>query len=69
MGLAGLLLYSFSYERIAYFSMRLGWIIWLAIVTVWAYGIIRYATVDIPASRKVQAEKEKLEKWLPKSKK
>lgn len=69
MGLAGLLLYAFSYERIPYLSMRVWWIAWLLIVAVWVWFVARYFRIDIPAARKQRIEREQFEKWLPKNKK
>ncbi|MFZ2804185.1 MAG: hypothetical protein WA001_03105 [Patescibacteria group bacterium] len=69
MGLAGLVLYAFSYESIVYLSMHVWWVLWLIIAAIWASGIIRFGMVDIPKARAAQAEKEKFEKWLPKKKK
>jgi hypothetical protein len=69
VGLAGLLLFAFAYERIPYLGMRLWWIGWAVLVGIWAWGIVRYFQVDIPAIRKQRAEREQFEKWLPKSKK
>jgi len=69
IGLSGLLLYSFTYERISYFSMRVWWAVLFGVFVAWLVPIVRFATKDIPTARKEVAEREKFEKWLPKKKK
>lgn len=69
MGLVGLMLYFFAYERVPMLSMRIWYIMWLAILGFWAWGIWRYVRVEIPAKREMKAERDRLNKWLPKAKK
>lgn len=67
-GLFGLLLYAFTYERVLYLSMRILWLP-LAIWFVWeAWKLYKLIYVKIPEIRKIQADREQFEKWLPKKK-
>lgn len=66
MGLCGLALYGFYYEKIMFFSMRFWYVVWLACSLAWAWSIYRYATVTIPEYHKKHAIREQFEKWLPK---
>jgi len=68
MGLAGLEHYLFTFEQIPYFSIRFWLIVWLMVASVWAWQIYSYFKVEIPEKRKRQAERERLNKWLPKPK-
>lgn len=68
MGLIGLLLYAFYYERTLVLSMRFLYVVWLIGAGYWAWSIYRYAAVTIPAIHKKHAEREQFEKWLPKKK-
>lgn len=67
-GLFGLLIYLLTYERVTVLSARVGYLIWLALFAWSAWKIIKYVRVDIPAVEKRRVEREKLEKWMPKSK-
>ena len=69
MGLLGLLMYFFSYERVPLFSMRAFYLLWLIGLAAWAWQLYRYLKVEIPAKRAMQAEREKINKWLPHSSK
>lgn len=65
-GVIGLLLYTFTYERIPYLSMRV-W--WLALVawTLWrCLTIWRLVYIKLPHARKEAAQREQYTKWLPK---
>lgn len=68
MGLTGLLLYFFVYEHVPVLSMRLWLLVWLLSILVWAWSILRYVQVEIPKVNAVKAERERLNKWLPKPK-
>lgn len=68
MGLVGLLMRGFDYERVYLLSMRFFYVIWLLAAGVWGWTIYIYATKTVPAIRAKQAEREQHEKWLPKKK-
>lgn len=68
MGLLGLMLYFFYYERIYLLSMRFGYLLWLALFGYYVYRLVKYVRVEIPAIEKRRAEREEISKWLPKSK-
>ncbi len=68
-GIIGLILYALAFERVAFLSMRVLWIP-LAAWLVWrAWTHWKTVMVDIPAIRKIAAERQQFEKWLPKPKK
>lgn len=69
MGLLGLLLYFFDYEKIPILSMRIFYIAWLIILIIWAYFIYKFITVEIPAKLAQKQEREQVDKWLPQAKK
>lgn len=69
VGFVGLLLYAFAYERVPYLSMRLWWILLIALVGWDAWRLYRFVCVKIPQIRAKQATREQFEKWLPKQKK
>lgn len=68
IGLVGLLLYGFSYERIPVLSMRAFWVAWLAWL-VWAvWSSWKKMMVDLPLEQQRNDERERLAKWMPKKK-
>ncbi|MDD5726009.1 MAG: hypothetical protein PHC53_01170 [Patescibacteria group bacterium] len=69
MGLLGLLFYLFVFESVPILSMRVWLIVLLLSGLAWAWSILRYIRVEIPRINQLKAEREKLNKWLPKSKK
>lgn len=69
MGLVGLLFYLFVFESVPILSMRIWLIVWLLSAAAWAWSILHYVRVEIPRINRLKAEREKLNKWLPKSKK
>ncbi len=68
MGLAGLLFYLFTYERLPILSMRIWLVVWLAGVVLWIWSIYQFIKIEIPRVEALRQEREKLEKWLPKKK-
>ncbi|MDD5438128.1 MAG: hypothetical protein PHC70_03220 [Patescibacteria group bacterium] len=69
MGLIGLLICFFTYETVPILSMRIWLLVWLGSAIAWAWSIIRYVRVEIPAKHEMQVERERVNKWLPKAKK
>lgn len=66
MGFWGILLTWLRYERVYIFSSRLWLIVWLLVVGLWLYTIIKYQFKVVPQAQK-QAENRKLfQKYLPK---
>ncbi len=68
-GFLGLLLYFFSYEQIYLFGARFWFLILGIIFLVWLGYIIRYIKKTVPKEKAEIAEREKFEKYMPKSKK
>ncbi len=69
MGLVGLLLYFFTYENVPILSMRIWLLVLLGSGIAWAWSIYHYVKVEIPAKHGMQAERDRMNKWLPKAKK
>ncbi|MBP9869053.1 hypothetical protein KBC59_00635 [Patescibacteria group bacterium] len=69
MGLFGLLLWAFLYERVSYLSMRFWYLVWLGILIWWVYSIYKFVFIEIPQKQDQQKERDAINKWLPKSKK
>ena len=68
LGVLGLMLYGFYFERITVLGSRFWYLIWLALFGWYAWKIWKYAFVEIPEIEKKRAEREAAEKWLPKPK-
>lgn len=68
MGVCGLALWFFDYERISILSMRAFYLAWIIVAAAWGFSIYRYIAVQIPKIRQEREEKENFNKWLPKAK-
>ncbi|HPN14494.1 MAG TPA: hypothetical protein PLF71_00030 [bacterium] len=68
MGLAGLMFYFFTYERLPILSMRIWLMVWLGVLVLWTWSIYQFIKIEIPRVEALRQEREKLEKWLPKKK-
>ena len=66
LGIVGLFLYSFSYERIPVLSLRAGFLCWLALAGWYAWRTYRYVALDMPALEERQRLQQEKNKWLPK---
>lgn len=67
-GIVGLLLLSFSYERVPVLSMRFFYLLWLTWIAWGGWRIYRYVWVEIPDKERLAREREARERWLPKRK-
>lgn len=67
-GVFGLLLYSFTWQRVPFLSMRFFFVIWFAVFAYWFWIIIRFQMKELPVRRKMREEQAAREKWLPKKK-
>ncbi len=67
MGLLGLLWLFFAYERVPFLSARFWVLVLILSIGLWIYVISRYYTLDMKPQIKKLAEKERIEKWLPKN--
>lgn len=66
MGLLGLLWLFFAYEQVPLLSSRF-WVPVLGIIAgLWIYSILRYSNLEMKPQLQQIAEKERIEKWLPK---
>lgn len=68
IGVCGFVLYFMTWQSIPVLSMRMWWVVWLA-VSAWIVSrLVRWAKKEIPAERRLHAERAAYEKWLPKPK-
>lgn len=67
-GIIGLSFYGAAFERVPFLSMRFMWLIWVIWTGLEAWSIYRYVTIAIPAKQDIQAERDRINKWLPKKK-
>ncbi|MBT5807885.1 hypothetical protein HOI18_01270 [Candidatus Uhrbacteria bacterium] len=65
MGLLGVLLFFFSFERVSLFGARFWYPVWLIATGVWAFYIVRFIRRDVPAMRLRDMERKAISKYLP----
>ena len=68
-GIVALILWTFSFQGVPILSMRFLYVPWLIWVLWGFYAIYRYLWVEVPEKRKMYAEFQEKQKWLPKKKK
>lgn len=68
LGLIGLAMTWFRYERINLLSGRFWLVIWLAVAGIWLYRIVNYQFKVIPKIRKDAENRQLLQKYLPRKK-
>ena len=69
MGLIGVVLFFFSYERIPLFGSRAWYLVWFIATVWWAVWIHRYVKREIPRQKKRAQEVRERNKYLPAKKK
>lgn len=69
MGLLGLILFFFGFERVQLFGARFWYPLWLLIALVWAGLLVRFVVREIPAMRERHGLSAIREKYLPGKKK
>ncbi len=67
MGSLGILWTFFAYEGIPILASRFWFLLWLLGLVIWIYFIARYYLLEYTDFKVKLAEKERLEKYLPKS--
>ena len=65
MGIFGLVIFFFSYERIPLLSMRIWFVVWLIAAIVWLVFIIKFFIKVIPREKAKIKEQEKKKQYLP----
>lgn len=66
MGIIGYCLLFFSVQRIAFFSVRLTYLLWAIGAVIWLYVVLHYAFKVLPKRIAERQEREQREKYLPK---
>ncbi len=69
MGLIGVALFFFSFERIQLFGSRFWYLIWLIATIWWAVYIFRYIKREIPEQKKRARARKERNKYMPQKKK
>jgi hypothetical protein len=67
MGVIGYCLLFFSVQRIAFFSVRLTYLLWAIGAVIWLYSVLHYAFRVLPKRVAERQERERREKYLPKA--
>jgi len=65
VGVVGVLLYWFSFERFPFFSMRFLYLAWLVWTLAWGALLVWFVVKTLPARRREQTERTQFEKYLP----
>lgn len=65
MGLLGVLLFFFSFEGIRMFGARFWYLLWVIMVLVWTFLIVRYLKRDVPLQRAREASRRAQRQYLP----
>ncbi len=68
MGILGIVLYFFSFERIRLFGSRFLYVCWLVGLIVWGFFLVRFAHKTIPQKREQDRERAEKRKYLPSQK-
>lgn len=68
MGIAGLIIFFFSFEQVPFLSMRFWYIVWLIAAVAWLVWVVRFFVKVVPAEKAKIRQKKELEKYIPKSK-
>lgn len=65
MGLLGIVLYFFSYERIRLFGSRFFYAFWLIGIFAWGYVLVRFAHRTVPQMRQRDSLRAEQRKYFP----
>ncbi len=65
MGLIGMVLYFFSFERIRFFGARFWYPLWFLATMLWSVSILRYTKRDMPLKRQQVIERQEKRKYFP----
>jgi len=68
LSVLGWILYGLVVQRIYGLSMRAGFVLWVALFAWYAWSFWKYYFVILPDSQRLAEEREKVEKWLPRTK-
>ncbi len=66
MGLLGVLLFFFGFERIEFFGGRFWYPVWFVGLLVWVFFILRFVRLDVPAMRQHDLFRKARSKYMPK---
>jgi O-antigen ligase len=69
MGLAGIILFFFSFESVQLFGARFWYPLWVIATLVWAFFVLRFIKHDVPLMRKMALQHQTRDQYLPGRKK
>lgn len=65
MGVLGVILFFFSFEKIQLFGARFWYLVWIIATLVWAFLLVRYVKRDVPRKREREVALREQAKYLP----
>src|SRR3989338_3729872 len=65
MGLLGYLYLFFAWQRAVLLGARFWLLIWLVVVLIWLFFILKYLLVMVPAKRREIDQRRRFERYLP----
>ncbi len=65
MGLAGLILFFFGFERIQLFGARFWYPLWVVVTLVWGLTVLRFVKRDVPKMRERSLLRQVRDRYLP----
>jgi len=68
MGVAGLVIFFFTYERLPFLSMRFWYLLWFIAAIAWLIQIVHFFKTRVKVEKMKITEKENIEKYLPNKK-
>lgn len=68
MGILGIILAFLSFENIRFLGGRFWYPIWLVVVVIWIFFIVKYIRKQVPIMQTKEREREEKYKYMPKPK-
>lgn len=68
MGILGLTIFFFAFERLYFIGARFWFLLWGIGLIVWIVQIVRFAKVTVPAKRQAQLKGREQERYMPRKK-
>ncbi len=66
MGLTGLLWLFLTYEQVYFFGARFWFGVWVITLAVWAYKLVKFVKVEVPAMKEARAMRQEVNAYIPK---
>lgn len=65
MGLAGIVLFFFSFESVQLFGARLWYPLWVIATLIWVFFVLRFIKRDVPKMREMALQRQTRDQYLP----